>query len=86
MRARLGLVAQLVERRTSKPKVAGSAAVKWSFSLLTRYGFDSLGSCINISLYICICITIIHQSGGEWWWIFTGPQGGKVNIYTINLH
>ena len=54
--SRLDLVAQLVERRTSKPKVVCSnpSRGRLEFSLLARYGFESLGSSINISLYIFI--------------------------------
>ena len=49
----LSLVARLVERWTSKLKVVGSnpSCVQVEFSLLTQYGFISLGNSINI-LYI----------------------------------
>ena len=45
-----GIMHQLVERQTSKPKVAGSNPSRGQveFSLLTRCGFDSLGCSINI--------------------------------------
>jgi len=30
---------------------------------------------------VMLYLTIIHQSGGKWWWIFAELRSGEVNTY-----